>query len=454
MIMKKYTRLIILIIFCTVLVAVYVFLNPLMPILTGHAAKNLASAVFISGRQVDSVRAYDISFFPVNLASVKVDYDDSSVVARLLWAKSKAVYRKDAGVALLREGSEEELLSKEYNIPKVEKYSSDMTWPMGEVINDTIASNIDLDKLGSIADGLIAGEYGGNPFTFMVLHNGVPVVEKYKSGFNAQTRLLSWSMAKSVVNAMTGLLVGDGKLDIYSKPILDEWRNDERAEITLNDILQMQSGLEWNENYGNESDVNVMLHVKKDIPGFVIAKPSVAKAGKQWLYSSGSTNIASEIIRRTINSDSLYYDLAYNRLLAKIGVRNPVFETDLNGVLVGSSYLYMTTRDYARFGLLYLRDGVFNGERILPEGWVDYTSSPASASDNGYGSCFWLNSAGEYPDVPRDMYSCNGHNGQNIFIIPSEDLVVVMTGFSPKSNPVDKNSLLKDVINSISELND
>ena len=427
----------------------YVFLNPLMPILTGHAAKNLASAVFISGRDADSVRAYDISFSPVNLASIDVDYEDSSVIAKLLWAESKAVYRKDAGVALLREGSEEELLSKKYNIPKVEVYSADMAWPMGEVVKDSIPANVDVKELNSIADSLIGGEYGGNPFTFMVLHKGQPVMEKYKPGFNAQTRLLSWSMAKSVVNAMVGILVGDGKMDIYSKSILEEWKDDARAEITMNDILQMQSGLEWNENYGNESDVNIMLHVKKDIPGFVIAKSPVAKPGKEWVYSSGSTNIASEIIRRSQNSDSTYYDLAYNRLLAKIGVRNPVFETDLNGVLVGSSYLYMTTRDFARFGLLYLQDGIFNNERILPEGWVDYSRTPASASKKGYGSCFWLNQGGEYPDVPADMYSCNGHNGQNIFIIPSKDIVVVMTGFSPKSNPVDKNQLLKDILSTI-----
>ena len=124
-----------------------------------------------------------------------------------------------------------------------------------------------------------------------------------------------------------------------------------------------------------------------------------------------------------------------------------VFETDPSGTQVGSSYIYATARDYSRFGLLYLQDGIFNGERILPEGWVDYSTTPASHSDGNYGSFFWLNKGKYYPSAPEDMYACNGHDGQRIFIIPSEGLIVVVVGYSPKKdNEMNFDLLLKDVI--------
>ena len=114
---------------------------------------------------------------------------------------------------------------------------------------------------------------------------------------------------------------------------------------------------------------------------------------------------------------------------------------------MGSSYLYVTARDFARFGQMYLDDGCVGGKRILPEGWVEYTATPASDSKGGYGAFFWLNQGGVCPDVPEDMFSCNGHDGQQIYIIPSKDLVVVILGYSPRPDKViDFNALLRDII--------
>ena len=124
-----------------------------------------------------------------------------------------------------------------------------------------------------------------------------------------------------------------------------------------------------------------------------------------------------------------------------------VFETDPTGTFVGSSYLYATARDYARFALLYQNDGVFDGERILPEGWVDYTTTEASASNGQYGSFFWLNKAKSLPSAPEDMYMCVGHDGQRIFILPTQQLIVIVLGYSPKTNGgMDFDTLLKDIL--------
>jgi len=136
-----------------------------------------------------------------------------------------------------------------------------------------------------------------------------------------------------------------------------------------------------------------------------------------------------------------------DQFFEKIGITDAVFETDPSGDFVGSSYLYATARDYARFGLLYLNDGVFSGERILPEGWVKYTRTPASGSGGKYGALFWLNIDGRYPSAPSDMFSCEGHDGQMIFIMPSHDIVVVVLGFSHKpDNSLDFDRLLKDIL--------
>jgi CubicO group peptidase (beta-lactamase class C family) len=280
-----------------------------------------------------------------------------------------------------------------------------------------------------------------------VLHDGAIVAERYRQGITADTRLLSWSMGKSFTNALVGLMAGDGLVDIHAPMDIPEWQGDGRAAITLSDLMQMQSGLEWNENYGNRSDVNLMLHREEDMGLFALSKPLMAKPGTHWYYSSGSTNIVMRYLRGKFASDAAFLAYLRSRLFEPLGIRNACFEPDMSGTPVGSSYLYVTARDYARFGQLYLDDGLAGPARILPEGWVDYTRTPASASQGGYGAFFWLNRNRTCPDAPADMFSCQGHDGQEIYIIPSKKLVVVVLGYSPKPDRViDFNALLRDII--------
>ena len=190
-----------------------------------------------------------------------------------------------------------------------------------------------------------------------------------------------------------------------------------------------------------------MLHREKDMGLYAQSKPLVHQPGTFWYYSSGSTNIVMRYLRGKFSSDEEFLGYMREKLFMPLGIRNPRFEPDMSGIPVGSSYLYVTALDYARLGQLYLDYGCFAGKRILPEGWVDYTVTPASASDGLYGSFFWLNRDRHYPDVPEDMFSCNGHDGQQIFIVPSENLVVVVLGYSPKPDRmIDFNRLLKDII--------
>lgn len=438
--MKKFRR----IIGAMLLVAILgggIYLDSLMPVITGYAAKNLASAVFVSGRNAEEVEALDLNFSLIRFASNTVDYENKTVTSRFLWCTSTAVYREGYGVTLLCGDDANKL--REQVFPLLPDTTIVKPLPQG----DSAVSA----RLAPIAKAFVDDHaYHGHPFAFVVLHKGGIVAEHYDQRIGPDTKLLSWSMAKSFVNALVGMMVKDSLIDVHAPLPIPEWQDDDRKIITLHDLMQMQSGLEWNEDYGARSDVNVMLHCEEDMGLYALQKPLEYKPGTHWYYSSGSTNIVVRYLRSLFSSDEAFLSYMRERLFAPLGIRNAIFEQDMSGTPVGSSYLYITAKNFARFGQMYLDDGCVDDERILPEGWVDYTCTPASNSENRYGAFFWLNRGGKYPDVPKDMYWCDGHDGQCIFIIPSCQLVVVILGYSPKPDHViDFNTLLKDIISSI-----
>lgn len=416
-----------------------VYLNSLMPIITGYAAKNLASDVFVSGREPADVEALDLNFSFIKFTRNKVDFENHTVTSRFLWSKSQALYREGYGVTLLRGKNALARL-------QAQKYPNVVNIPGPETLlpGDSALTA----RLAPIAKALVDDQaYNGTPFAFIVVHQDGVVAERYREGITADTRLLSWSMGKSFTNALVGIMAGDGLVDIHAPMDIPEWQSDGRAAITLSDLMQMQSGLEWNENYGTRSDVNLMLHREEDMGLFALSKPLMAKPGTHWYYSSGSTNIIVRYLRGRFASEEEFLQYIHERLFDPLGIDNPCFEPDMSGTPVGSSYLYATARDFARLGHMYLHDGCVGEERLLPEHWVEYTTTPASDSKGGYGACFWLNRGKTYPSAPEDMYSCQGHDGQMIFIIPSKELVVVVLGYSPKPDRViEFDRLLGDII--------
>lgn len=447
--MKRIIRFVLLLLVAGLAYGVY-YINALMPIITGYPAKFLCSAIFVSGREQAEVESMDLHFSFIQYVKNTVDIRDSSVTSSFLWGKSKAIYRKGFGATLLRGITENELQKMKFPEVKL-AFNPDTThWPLGNVMPKK-GNTADTIQLERIAEKLIDDHgYIGHAFGFMVVHKGVPVVEAYQPQYNEKTRFLSWSVAKSFTNALVGTLVKDGKLSLDQTVAIPEWQNDDRRKITINDLMQMQSGLRWNEDYGNRSDVTVMLYCENNFAKFTYDQPMAYPAGKHWYYSSGSVNVLNYLMRKTIGNDADYYRYTQERLFNKIGMPNAVFEVDASGTQVGSSYVFATVRDYARFGLLYLNDGKINGEQLLPEGWVKYTTTAVPDSQGKYGSLFWLNRAGTFPSAPVDMYSCNGHDGQQIFIIPSKELVVVVVGYSPKPNHVMKfDELLGDILKTI-----
>jgi CubicO group peptidase (beta-lactamase class C family) len=290
----------------------------------------------------------------------------------------------------------------------------------------------------------------------VVIHDGRVVGERYANGFTNETPILGWSMTKTMINALVGILVKQGRLALDRPASIPEWQDpgDPRHAITLDHLLRMSSGLEFDESTWNPvSDVTVMLLGRPDAGLYAARKSLAAPPGTVWQYSSGTTNIISRAIRAVLNDHAMYAEFPRRALFDRIGMSSALIETDASGAFIGSSFGYATARDWARLGLLYVNDGVWEGERILPEGWVAYTRTPAPADPlERYGAHVWLKVADNYSGdavLPADAFHATGHAGQFVTMIPSAHLVVVRLGLTRYPDAWDQTGFVRDVLNAL-----
>ena len=457
--MKFVKRALLVLILIALAYSIY-YVSQALPILSGYGAKNVCSCVMVGGRDLQSVLENELSSSPLKYGTYSVDFTDSSATGTVLgFAKQRAIYRKGLGCTLIEELTEEEIRNQKINLPIVVLQNSDtIPWPQGNLSSDSIPAGVDIGKLNLVVSAAF-DEPGPKPLrrtrAILVAYNGKIIAEKYAEGFTKDSRQLGWSMTKSLTNAMVGILVKQGKLNINDPAPIESWKSDARNKITLNDLMHMSSGLDWVEDYSGPSGATNMLFKKKDMGVYAATVPAKEEPGKVFYYSSGTTNIISRIIRDKIG-DEHYYRFPYEELFYKLGIHSMVIEPDAGGTFVGSSYSFATARDWARFGLLYLNDGVWNGERILPEGWVTYSYTPASGAQLGeYGAQFWLNAGAKgnsekriYPSVSTDLYWADGFEGQNVFILPSKKLVIVKLSQS-QGNYLDDDQFLAGIVESL-----
>lgn len=443
--MKKILQFSLLVVVLAVAVFVYLY-YPRLNIITGFAAKNVCSCSFEAGRQLGSIETGDNGFDPVSYADNEVSAEEKIATSRVFGIKErKAVYREGIGCILLPEDISRENLA--LPVPNRNFTKDNYPYPYGNgEPEDTVFSNVNSNDLSLAIDGAFSPQ--NKTRAIVVLYKDRLIAEKYADGFTPDTKLLGWSMTKSITSAVLGVLEKEGKISPEQDHLFPEWEEDERSEITLNDLLHMNSGLEWDEDYTEISDVTEMLFLADDMSEIQLNKPLIGDPDNTWNYSSGTTNLLSRFIRNQFETDQEYLDFWYAGLIDKIGMNSMVIETDLAGNYVGSSYGWATPRDWAKFGLLYLHKGNWKGEQILNESWIDYTTTPTKGSEGLYGAHFWLNSGGIFENVPKDLFSANGFQGQHVFIIPSKDLVVVRFGLV--ENPgFDIDAFLSGVVGSI-----
>ena len=310
------------------------------------------------------------------------------------------------------------------------------TFPAFDWVEGELDPLVDAEALDGVVS-LLASQPPdlATTLALVVIHNGQVVREMYGPDTDASTTLISWSMAKSITQALMGMAVGDGLLSIHNDHLFPEWENDERANITLGNLLNMTSGLDWVEDYVDDkaSDVIEMLFGDKKFVGdhaaYAASKKLEAKPGTKYMYSSGTTNLVTKILSRALGekpgSTDAMSKFMQERLFNPLGMRSAIPRFDASGNFVGSSYVYATARDFARFGYLYLTDGMWNGSRLLPEGWVDYSRTPIARdpdNDLDYGAHVWM-----FPNDPGSIAAL-GYEGQFTWASPRRNLVVVRLG--------------------------
>jgi CubicO group peptidase (beta-lactamase class C family) len=408
----------------------------------GYHAKTLCSGVFVAGRDPADVLASDLGrFWYVQGA---VDRAARTATASVFgFGLTTAVHRDGLGCTLARGVTPEQLRAAAPAVPPP-RDTADLPWPTGDVgAEPTPLPHTDVDALYAAIDAAFAEPAGGparRTRAVVVLQRGQLVAERYGEGFTADTPLLGWSMAKSVTAALIALAADDGLLDVSAPAGLPEWASpgDPRAEITIDQLLRMSSGLSFSEVYGAFGDATHMLFVAPSAADFAAQSALGAAPDTVWSYSSGTTNLLQRVLRRSVGEER-YPSFPRRALFDRIGMRSAVIEPDASGDFVGSSFLYATARDWARFGLLHLQDGTWEGERVLPSGWVAYATTPTQAAPRGeYGAQWWLNAGAKgdpadrrWPSLPTDAYDASGFEGQNVLVVPSRDAVIVRLGLSP-----------------------
>ena len=423
---------------------------PKLDLISGFSAKSVASCHFIDNRELDYIQKNDNDINLINLATNEIDLVSKSAFASVYGLKKRqAIYREGLGATLIDDDFD---VSKPYLVPKRNLIPNNLPFPFGDTEpEDTIFQNIDYAKLNATIDKVFDKKDAVKQKTraLLVIYNDKIIAERYGYGMTKTSKILGWSMTKSITATMFGILQSQNKFDIYKSAPIEEWQNDKRKSITTNDLLHMNSGLEWEENYSKISDATQMLFLSKNMGRVQLEKPQLFPVNKHWNYSSGTSNLLSYILRKQFKTHQEYLDFWYTELIDKIGMKSMIVETDMSGNYVGSSYAWATARDWSKFGLLYLHKGNWNGTQIFDKNWVKYVATPTENSNGIYGGHFWLNAGGRYKDAPKDLFSCDGYQGQKVFIIPSKNMVIVRMGLKEEKDGFDFNGLLKGIIGAV-----
>lgn len=395
----------------------------------GYRAKVVCTAVFGSGRPLDehvAAQIADDAYLILRPFSVSVDPATRSVTAALLgWMPRTAVHRDGLGATLLA-GDPAVALGPAPTL--IARRAND--WPEAP-------GSPDLHRAVGAAFTEPNPRRRRRTYAVLVVQDGQIVAERYACGITPSTPMPGWSMTKSVLNALVGILVSEGRLALDQRNLRPEWTSpDPRAAISVEDLLRMRTGLRFSEAYGNPwSDVLRMLYRSHDMAACAAASPLAATPGTTWQYSSGTTNLLSAVVRSAVGDDR-YHAWPRRALFDRLGMDSAVMEPDGSGTFVCSSYMLATARDWARLGQLFLDSGRANGAQVFAPEWIRFSTTPTPQSPDGrFGAHWWVKlneDIGGGSEAARriapDAFFAVGHEAQTLTIIPSKRLVVVRLG--------------------------
>jgi CubicO group peptidase (beta-lactamase class C family) len=423
-----------------------------LQVATANVAQTLCADVFVSGLAPDRVFAENIAPMQgmhILLPHLRYAVDTARRTATAQWHgrfTSVATYYPGYGCALPT------MTPDAATLQAAREVASPATTPTAPTVNTDPAI---VDALARAFAEPSSGPRR-NVHAIVVLHDGKLIAERYAAGFSPDTPQLGYSMSKSVVNALLGILVRQGKLDMQAPAPVQAWKaaDDSRHAITLDQLSRMTSGLDLTEDDSGFDPVSTMLLLKKDMATYAADAALRIPPGTKWEYTSGNTLILGGVLRDTVGGGAPgLIGFAHRELFDPLGMQHVLMEFDGAQTLVGSTRIYASARDWARFGQLYLDDGMLDGRRILPEGWSTYVSK--QTLDSIYGAGFWTNTGTEadgshiIAGMPGDAYFASGMNGQRIVIVPSRRLVIVRLGSTLDPPNFDMRGLVR-LINDVS----
>ena len=404
-----------------------------LPSGTGIAAKQVCSLTFVSG--LDSDFAQSIYIDPLlggaaDQIHVKVDTEAREVSAGVfgLFWQQRAVWRDGLGCTLVHDAR---------------SFDADLTVPVEqdfqplELDTELRESRFDVAALDAAVDAAF-GDAGNDPRNTLgvaVLYQGRLVAERYALGASRDTRFHGWSMTKSAMATLAGRLQHEGRIDIEAEgavPALSAVSAD-YEDVTIEHLLRMAGGFAIAELNNGFDPNSQMLFTQTDMAHFAATRERLHAPGAHWQYMSGNTILATHAMQQQLGEDVTTQIRGLRELVFEpLGMYSPILEIDETGTLQGSSYMYATAHDWARLAWLYASDGVIDGERLLPEDWLDIVTAPTEGSGGDYGMGFWLPS--EHDGVPEGTFMMSGFQSQWAFIMPEQDLVVVRFGATNRTS--------------------
>lgn len=440
------------------------------------AAHHLCAGVFVVGRDhprpPEEVLQKDIARFPVFAWREEFRWDvDRARREAAVWGpdvpRQTAEYNGDQGCTILPPGAAatpgSDVSFEPAEVPRTIPDPETTPWPTGDrdARHDPLPPEVDSARLAEALDRAMAREEH-HTRALVVVRDGKVLAERYAEGFGPNTPQISWSQGKSITAALLGVAIQEGYLDLWldDPAPVPEWRgeDDPRREITLRNLLNMSSGLDFlnlglggPRSWTDENEHFRIYFEGLDVFEHAVNQPMDLPPGSRFRYRNSDPLTVGRIVRRAVEAAGEdYLTFPQRALFDRIGARSFVLETDPHGNFILTGYDFGSARDWARFGLLHLWDGVWEGERILPEGWVDFVRAPAPGDpDRSYGGFFWVNRGGMLPRAPEDAYLAAGFMGQNTVIVPSRDLVVVRLGPSPEDSMAYLSDIVGDVVEAL-----
>ncbi|MEM7097512.1 MAG: serine hydrolase [Pseudomonadota bacterium] len=402
---------------------------------TGMSAKLACSGYHLSKIPKQGLFEDIDSYTPIS-SVLQLGFRDNGVThATLLSTAIKtATYRPGLGCTL-NIGDTSHL--DELTMPDVTAGTE--VWPIGNEVQDFDSQITELLKDIMQADN----SAGLKTRALLVVQEGRIVGEQYAPGFDHKSQLLGWSMGKSITAMMLGRLYTQGQLDVTEDHLFEAWQDDERQTITIENLLQMSSGLDFDETYAPGSDATQMLFDAYSAPAVAMGSQLAHVPGSHFYYSSGTTNLLAQYMADKLGGPQALLDFLHREFYAPLNLADTTFEVDPSGILVASSYIYSSARDWAKLGLLMLNEGRHNGSQLIDSNWIEQSTSPnTSDNDPRYGYQFWLNSGADelrWSELPEDAYAMSGNRAQTVMMIPSTNTVLVRLGWSSGRYPMPKN---------------